>query len=114
MPNTKSARKAVRSSARKRQFNSYWRKKVKESVKAVKNNVENKKVDAVILNKELLVLQKVLDKASKNNVIHKNKAKRLKSRYAKKIAALSKKNITPKEKTDQARSGDHSGRKSKS
>ena len=39
---------------------------------------------------QMQVLQRVLDKASKEKVIHKNKANRLKSRYARKISALSK------------------------
>ncbi len=78
---------------------------MKDSVRSLKDNLENKQIDADILNKELMALQKVLDKAAKNNVLHKNKANRLKSRYAKKITALGKgkdipKKATSKEKTD--------------
>lgn len=112
MPNTKSAKKAVRSSLRKRQFNKYWKNKVKDSVKSLKENIENKQVDADILNKELMALQKVLDKAAKNNVIHKNKANRLKSRYAKKITALGKRKNTSKKESSTKKAGDVSGKKS--
>lgn len=38
----------------------------------------------------LKALQRILDKAAKEKVIHKNKAIRLKSRYARKVSALSK------------------------
>jgi len=85
---------------------------VKESVKLLKDNVENKQVDADILNKELMALQKVLDKAAKNNVIHKNKANRLKSRYAKKITALGKGKNIPKKTTSQEKTRTTSRKKS--
>jgi len=90
MPNIKSAKKAVRSSSRKRQFNNFWKNRVKGSIKNLDKVLKTGKVDTDILNKELSVLQKALDKATKNNVMHKNKANRLKSRYANKIAALNK------------------------
>ena len=114
MPNTRSAKKAVRSSLRKRQFNNYWKNKIKESAKTLRNNIENKKVDADILSKEFIVLQKVLDKSAKNHVVHKNKAKRLKARYAKKIAALTKGKNTPQEKPSQKEANTSSRRKPKS
>lgn len=43
--------------------------------------------NADILKENLSILQKVLDKSAKEKVIHKNKANRLKSRFANKIAA---------------------------
>lgn len=87
MPNIQSAKKALRGSEKKRQYNNFWKNRVKAALKTLKVNLETKKADVDILNKDLTVLQKVLDKASKNNVIHKNKASRLKSRYAKKVSA---------------------------
>jgi len=45
---------------------------------------------AEVVKDQMQVLQQVLDKASKEKVIHKNKANRLKSRYARKVSALSK------------------------
>jgi len=85
---------------------------VKEAVKILKDSVENKQVDADILNKELMALQKVLDKAAKNNVIHKNKANRLKSRYAKKITALDKRKKSTKKTVSQEKTGTSSRKKS--
>ncbi|MFC1622258.1 30S ribosomal protein S20 [Patescibacteria group bacterium] len=87
MPNTKSAKKALRGSNRKRLYNAFWKKRIKSSTKNLERALATKKASTDILNKELVVLQKALDKAIKKDVIHKNKANRLKSRYAKKIAA---------------------------
>jgi small subunit ribosomal protein S20 len=87
MANTKSSKKAVRSSKRKRSHNLFWEKAVKNNVKTLKASLEHKK-DVKELNTELVALQKSLDKAAKEKVIHKNKANRVKSRYAKRIAAL--------------------------
>ena len=41
-----------------------------------------------LVKEEVSLLQKTLDKAAKNKIIHKNKANRLKSKYAKRISAL--------------------------
>ncbi len=87
MANTKSSKKAVRSSKNKRSHNIFWEKAVKSNIKTLKASLEHKK-DVKELNIELVALQKALDKASKEKVIHKNKANRVKSRYAKRIAAL--------------------------
>lgn len=87
MPNIQSAKKALRGSAKKRQYNNFWKNRLKAALKTLKSTLETKKAGVDILNKDLSVFQKLLDKASKNNVIHKNKANRLKSRYAKKISA---------------------------
>jgi small subunit ribosomal protein S20 len=89
MPNTKSAIKAVRSSKRKNAHNLFWKKKMKDAIKELKKSLEAKDKEEV-LNGKLLTLQKVLDKSSKEKVIHKNKANRLKSIYARKITALFK------------------------
>ena len=102
MPNTKSAKKAIRASLKKRQHNRYWKSRIRASTKSLEENLGNSKADADILNKELTALQKVLDKAAKNKVIHKNKANRLKSRYAKKITALIKGKDTQNKKAEKA------------
>lgn len=119
MPNTRSAKKALRSSLRKRQFNNLWRDKIKESIRSLEDHIGNKKADVDILNKELTLLQKVLDKATRKNVIHRNKANRLKSRYAKRITALNKEN--KKKSTSKGQKGKNkkgkgtaAGKKSKS
>jgi len=99
MPNTKSAKKAYRASLRKRQQNNFWRNKVSKAIKDLELNIKTDKADTDILNKKLSVLQKALDKAAKNSVIHKNKANRLKSRYANRITALNKPTKTKSTKT---------------
>jgi ribosomal protein S20 len=89
MPNTKSAKKAARSSKNKNAHNLTWKKRVKEAVKSLKKSIEAKE-EKKILDEKLTVLQKVLDKSSKEKVIHRNKANRVKSMYAHKIALVSK------------------------
>ena len=75
MAKTQNAKKAHRSSERKRQHNLFWKKRIKVAQKSVLANEESSKN-----------LQSALDKATNNKVVHKNKAARLKSRYAKKVA----------------------------
>lgn len=87
MANTKSAKKQIRQSARKKANNLFWKRKIKSVTKTFKETVDAKNGKTDILVKEQSNLQKVLDKAAKNQVIHRNKANRLKSRYARKIAA---------------------------
>jgi ribosomal protein S20 len=75
MTKTMNAKKAHRGSERKKLHNLFWKKRIKV---ARKSFVETEK-------ESLVNLQSVLDKAANNKVIHKNKASRLKSRYAKKL-----------------------------
>jgi small subunit ribosomal protein S20 len=89
MANTQSAKKAIRSSAHKKAHNNMWEKKVKDVVKSLKKGVDAK-LEVSELAKQLVSLQKTVDKAAKEKVIHKNKANRIKSRYAKRISALQK------------------------
>ena len=89
MPNTKSAKKAVRSSKTKQKHNLYWKNKFKLAMREVKKALDSKASDEVVQEK-MRILQKALDKAAKKNVIHKTKASRVKSRYAKKFATQSK------------------------
>lgn len=100
MPNTKSAEKAVRSSQRKRAHNQMWKNRIKAAVKVVKNSISDKINDSKVLSEQLLILQKTVDKASKEKVIHKNRANRLKSKYAHKIAKLV--GSTPKAKKEKS------------
>ena len=95
MANTKSAKKAVRSSAKKRSHNIMWKTRFKAAIKAVSKAITGKETDVVILEK-FKALQKALDKASKEKVIHKNKADRVKSKYAKRITAHLKGGDKPK------------------
>ncbi|MBU0649840.1 30S ribosomal protein S20 [Patescibacteria group bacterium] len=77
MAKTANAKKAHRGSQRKRQHNLFWKKRIKVAQKA-----------APLTSEAYQVLQSVLDKAAKHKVIHKNKASRLKARYAKKLAKV--------------------------
>lgn len=75
MPITKSAKKALRVSRRKRVANLVTIKKYKDAVKAVRKSGKD---DPKLLSNAY----KQLDKAAKKNLIHRNKAARLKSRLA--------------------------------
>ncbi|MEA1909971.1 MAG: 30S ribosomal protein S20 [Patescibacteria group bacterium] len=77
MPIIKSAQKKMRSDSRKRQHNLRRKSAVKQALKAM---------DKEPTKENFSVAQKALDKAAKTNVIHKNKAARLKKRLFKKIA----------------------------
>lgn len=86
MPNTKSAKKALRVTTRKTLINTARKWKIKNSLK------ELRKCLATNPNEYQVTLSKVfsnLDKAAKTNVIHKNKANRKKSR----LSAMVKKAI---------------------
>lgn len=87
MANTKSAKKNIRASAKKKSHNDMWEKKIKTAKKSLVKSLSSKE-DKKILNDKLVLLQKSLDKAVKEKTIHKNKANRVKSMYARKIAAL--------------------------
>lgn len=84
MPITKSAKKALRSSSRKKSQNLYYKKRMKELLKEIKNYVSNKNVEKA---KSLIPsYYKIVDKAAKENVIKKNTASRKKSSIARMVA----------------------------
>ena len=83
-----SAKKNIRSSARKKTHNSMWKKVIREIVKSIKSEIATKGAKVEDLIKKLHALQKATDKAVKEKVIHKNKSNRIKSIYARKISAL--------------------------
>jgi small subunit ribosomal protein S20 len=86
MPITRSAKKALRSSLKKRAFNRVRKDKATDAIKAVKTLIsEGKKKEAIAA---LSQAQKALDKAVKGNTLDKNTASRKKSRLAKKIQKL--------------------------
>jgi ribosomal protein S20 len=74
MAKTKNAKKAHRSSLRKRVFNVRRKKAVHDAVKNVSA-------------KTLPELYQALDKAAKHGTLNKNKAARMKSRLTKRVAA---------------------------
>lgn len=86
MPITRSAKKALRQSLKKRVWNRVRKDKASDAIKSVKKLIsEGKKKEALAA---LSLAQKSLDKAVKAHTIDKNTASRRKSRLAKKIAKL--------------------------
>ncbi|HDH31571.1 MAG TPA: 30S ribosomal protein S20 [Candidatus Wolfebacteria bacterium] len=82
MPIIKSAKKALRQNARRRQKNIKRKTELKTVIKQYKKLLENNPEEA---KKLLPQVYKKLDKSAKVNVIKKNKASRLKSRLTKKL-----------------------------
>lgn len=83
---TSSAKRAIRTSARKRVYNVRRLDTMRESIKDVKKMVIAKKFTEA--EKELSAVYKAIDKAAKRGVIKKNTAARKKSR----IVAFMRKN----------------------
>ena len=83
MPIIKSAKKALRVSIRRNEINDLTRAKIKSAVKGVKIGLKTTDANSVEL---LSKAYRELDLAAKKNVIHKNKASRLKSRLTKLVA----------------------------
>ena len=85
MANHKSAIKRIRSSETKKIRNRYQHKTARTVMK--KFFEITKKKDA---EKELPVLNSMIDKLAKNNIIHDNKASNLKSNISKHVSGLKK------------------------
>ena len=82
MPKIKSAKKALRQTARRRVRNLDRQKKMKETLREFKKLVASGKTEEA--RAYLPKVYKTLDKAAKTGFIKKNKANRLKSRLTKK------------------------------
>ncbi|MBQ6134823.1 MAG: 30S ribosomal protein S20 [Bacilli bacterium] len=81
MPNIKSAKKRMRSNAKKANVNTFVTSSMKTAVKNFEKEVKaNNKEEA---NNELNIAIQRVDKAMSSGKIHKNKAARLKSRLTK-------------------------------
>ena len=87
MPITKSAKKALRQSLRRRAKNIQKKAKIKKFLKEVKILVSQKKQEEA--KKLLPQVYKLLDKAAKTGLIKKNTAARKKSRITKLIISKS-------------------------
>ena len=83
MANHKSALKRIRNSETKRLRNKYQHKTTRNAVRDLRNATDKKEAETM-----LVKVVSMLDKLSKNNIIHKNKAANLKSKLAKHVAAL--------------------------
>lgn len=80
---TKSAKKAIRQSSRRKNKNLLYKNNIKNLSKEVQSFVSKKSIEDA--KKILPKLFKALDKAVKVNVLKKNTASRQKSRFAKMI-----------------------------
>ncbi len=80
MPITKSAKKAIRGSLRKKAINDRRKRSMKEIIKKVEKLSKTDKAEAI---KMLSSAYKTIDKAAKKGVIKKNNAARKKSRLSK-------------------------------
>ena len=86
MPITTSAKKALRSSSRKRGFNVAKKELINKIVKKLKKLVNEKKVKEA---KAMLPeVQKILDKSVKTGLLKLNTASRTKSRLSKMVKKL--------------------------
>jgi small subunit ribosomal protein S20 len=84
MANTSSAKKAVRSSEKKRLYNIKTKDKYKAARRAVVDALA--KGDVKEAQEKLSDAYKQIDKAAKKNVLHRNTASRYKSRLATKVS----------------------------
>jgi ribosomal protein S20 len=86
MPITNSAKKAERSSLRKKVFNLRKKAKIVNARKVINKLIKAETRSAEELNKALQAFYSSLDKAVKTKFIHRNKADRSKSRMAQRIS----------------------------
>jgi len=84
MPITKSAKKALRQSLRRRYKNIQKKAKIKNLIKQVRNLVSQQKTEEA--KKLLPQVYKLLDKAAKTGLIKKNTTARKKSRITKLVS----------------------------
>jgi small subunit ribosomal protein S20 len=80
MPITQSAKKAIRSSLRKKGFNDQRKRAMKEIIKKIEKVSKTSKVEGA---KMLSSAFQIIDKAAKKGVIKMNNAARKKSRISK-------------------------------
>lgn len=83
MPITRSAKKALRQSARRRGLNLKKKKRLTDALKTYRKHIAAGNKDEAA--KSLAGAYKAADKLAKTGVIHKNRASRIKSRLAKKL-----------------------------
>jgi len=83
MANHKSSLKRIRSNDKKRLRNRFQHKTARNAVKKLKELTDRKEADVL-----LKTVFSMLDKLSKKNIIHSNKAANLKSKLTKHVSAL--------------------------
>ena len=91
MPVIKSAKKKLRQDKKREKVNNLLRKAFKDAIKDAQKSKNAEKVKKAV---------KLVDKAVKKNLIHKNKAARIKSRLSKLVKPAAKAKVaTPKTKS---------------
>ena len=83
MANHKSSLKRIRHEHKRRLHNRYYGKAMRAAVRKLRATTDKAEAE-----KQYPVVQKMLDKLAKTNLIHKNKASNLKSKLAKHIQKL--------------------------
>ena len=83
MPNHKSAIKRERQSQKRKEHNKYYAKTMRNAVKRLRNITDKAEAE-----KKLPEVTAMIDKMSKKNIIHRNKAANLKSSLAHHIKKL--------------------------
>jgi len=86
MPQIKAAKKSLKSSARRRVINDRWRHQLRLALRALQDAIKNN--DQAAATKAYPAAQQMIDKATKHNILHRNKAARQKSRLQKSISRL--------------------------
>ncbi|MEE2895164.1 MAG: 30S ribosomal protein S20 [Planctomycetota bacterium] len=86
MPNTESAKKRVRQSAKRRALNNWRKRRIKTQIKAFMSAVQSKDVSQA--ESEFRKVQAILDRIACTGTIHRNTAARRKSRLSRHLAAL--------------------------
>jgi small subunit ribosomal protein S20 len=89
MPHTRTAKKRLRQNLRRREENRARRGRMRTEVRRVLSLVDAGKAEEAA--EKLGPTTGLVDKAAKRNLIHPNKASRIKSKLAKKTDAASKK-----------------------
>ncbi|MGM0419492.1 MAG: 30S ribosomal protein S20 [Bacillota bacterium] len=80
MPIIESAKKRVRSSAKKAERNRYWKSEMKLAIKNFKKLMEEENFSQEEAEEKLSHAYKMIDKAVRHNIIHENNGARKKSR----------------------------------
>ncbi len=83
MANHKSALKRIRQSETKRLRNRFYHKTTRTAIKKLRSEDDKKSAE-----EQLPKVVSMIDRLTKKNIIHKNKASNLKSKLAKKVATL--------------------------
>jgi len=88
MPNTKSAKKRLRQSLKRRARNRYYVRRMKTESKKVLEAVAQKDLERA--KEQLKIAMKWIERAAARGAIHKNEAARRQSRVASAVAKLEK------------------------